>query len=71
MLDEGLIGRDAVAALQAHFQRVNDYTETDFYRHVISSTAEERRRSAKKWDIDWGDFTALVTDAIAAREARR
>jgi len=71
LLAGGHIGQDTIAGLEAHFRRVNGCTEADFRRHVLVTSAEHQRRSAKKWNVDWGDFAPMVADAIASRASRR
>jgi hypothetical protein len=56
-------------ALRRHFRKVNRCSQADFDRHLATSVATWKRRSANpNLEIDWGDFKPAVKEAAAARQ---
>jgi hypothetical protein len=69
LLAAGYIGNEGFLGLRKHFRTVNNCQQKDFDRHIEISFAVHRRRSSKKWRVDWGDFKPMLAIAKAAREA--
>jgi hypothetical protein len=71
MISAGLMKRETHLLFRRHFRRINRCRQAEFDRHILSSFAEWRRRSKKKWKVDWGPFAPLVAEAVASRARRR
>ncbi len=54
--------------LRKHFRKVNRCTAADFEKHETAAFREWRRRSKRRWKIDWGEFAPALA---IAKEARR
>lgn len=63
----GAIQYETYLLFRRHFRKVNRCLQADFDRHIHWSKAQWRRRSAKKWKIDWGPFVPLIAEAAASR----
>jgi hypothetical protein len=71
MINAGLMKHETHLLFRRHFRRINRCRQADFDRHVLSSFSEWRRRSKKKWKVDWGTFTPLVEEAVTYRVLKR
>lgn len=71
MIRAGLIKHETHLLFRRHFRRINRCRQADFDRHILSSFAQWRRRSKKKWKLDWGSFAPHVAEAVASRARRR
>jgi hypothetical protein len=49
-------------ALARHFAAVNGAAEADFEPHLAAAIAEDKRRSARLWTVDFGPWAELVPD---------
>jgi hypothetical protein len=63
----GAIQHETYLLLRRHFRRINRCLQADFERHIRWSYAQWRRRSAKKWKIDWGPYAPLIAESTASR----
>ena len=71
MVLSGELSRRAVEDTIEHFCRLNGVDRQTFQAHLAEAKAEWMRLSQLKWTVDWGRFASLVTEADAARRAKR
>ena len=55
----GIIDHDGHLRLRRHFRRVNRCKQRHFDEHIEMTFELWRRRSEKKWTIDWGSLAPL------------
>jgi len=60
LAQDGTIPVDAVDQAIEHFCRVNGTDRTSFERHLDAALAEWKKLSAKKWKVDYGNYTNLL-----------
>ena len=68
LVESGVVSQHRFVALRKHFRKVNRCRQVDFNSHFLRSLRVWRRRSQRKWNIDWGSFKPHVEAAKAARE---
>lgn len=59
LADQGHVNLDNVIA---HFLKVNGITKAQFEKHKDESFALWRKRSKREWQLDLGEWAALVSD---------
>jgi hypothetical protein len=66
---EGKFKPGSIAALKKHFRTVNKCRQADFDRSLARHEAIWRKRSLKKWRVDWGQFESEINKAETGRQA--
>lgn len=67
LIQLGVIKHDTHMLLRRHFRKVNGCLQADFDRHIQRSFSEWRRRSDKRWNINWGPYAPLIAEAALSR----
>jgi len=68
---EGVVSDEGLKAIKGHFQEVNECSRRDFETHYDEALTVWRRRSTKRWRIDYGRYAEAVQEAIAYRAKLR
>lgn len=59
---EGVLSKDYLPILRAHWANVNGKREGDFQAHIKDAERTWRRRSKIEWTVDFGEFSWLVSN---------
>lgn len=70
LIQAGIVKHSRDMALRKHFRKVNGCRQIDFDNYFLRCLRIWKRRSKKKWKIDWGAFRGQIESARAARMKR-
>jgi hypothetical protein len=71
MVASGELTGRAIEDIIEHFCRLNQVGRDRFQEHWVEAMAQWKRLSQLTWNVDWGSFRSLITEAEQKRRAIR
>jgi hypothetical protein len=68
LVAEGKFKPGSIAALKKHFRTVNQCRQVEFDRCLARHEGVWRKRSLRKWRVDWGQFETEIVKAEIGRQ---